>query len=169
MLDPRSAYERLRAAHLTAVSAALEDHLGRLEWSRTQIERHRERSSFYAERLRGIEDREAIRQAWDATVHNLWGSTEIGVHAVGCGHGEGLHVCEDEVTFLSGECPCGSAFLRVADVTGRRDDDFSYGAITLPASAFRYVLGYPQITVTVVEQLQRHQATGKLTRFVLRR
>jgi phenylacetate-coenzyme A ligase PaaK-like adenylate-forming protein len=443
--DPRSDYDRLRAAHLTAVSAALEDHLGRLEWSRAQIERHRdrrlrtllayarERSPFHAERLRGIEDlssapimtkrqaqenwdavitvpdldhagaerilaeqqwfsytehdqqvfssggssgvrgvyvwdwpffisaaclawrmqarderrapttgsrlavltaavaphastplfdvptvdgmqttvieagapfgqvladvaavepthlvgyatvigrlaratlagelgirprrvstnsepllpedRDAIRQAWGATVHNLWGSTEIGVQAVGCGFGEGLHVCEDEVilervdadgvpvgpdqpaartlatglanltfpfirydlgddiTFLPGECPCGSAFLRVADVAGRRDDDFSYGAITVPASAFRHVLGtdpriteyqvtqsatgadilvvgdpnpaglsadiaiavqryglrQPQITVTVVEHLQRHQATGKLTRFV---
>ena len=198
------------------------------------------------------EDRDAIRQAWGATVHNLWGSTEIGVQAVGCGHGDGLHVCEDEVilervdadgvpvgpdepaartlatglanrtfpfirydlgdeiTFLPEPCPCGSAFLRVADVSGRRDDDFSYGAITVPASAFRYVLGTdprvteyqvdqtvagaeilvvgdpdlaalsgavvaavqryglqrPQITVAVVDRLQRHQTTGKLTRFV---
>jgi phenylacetate-CoA ligase len=43
------------------------------------------------------EDRQAIRDAWHVPVHNLWGSTEIGVQAVGCGHGEGLHVCEDEV------------------------------------------------------------------------
>ena len=43
------------------------------------------------------EDRQAIREAWDAPVHNLWGSTEIGVQAVGCARGEGLHVCEDEV------------------------------------------------------------------------
>ena len=43
------------------------------------------------------EDRAAIGAAWDVPVHNLWGSTEIGVQAVGCGHGEGLHVCEDEV------------------------------------------------------------------------
>lgn len=43
------------------------------------------------------DDRQAIREAWDVPVHNLWGSTEIGVQAVGCGHGEGLHVCEDEV------------------------------------------------------------------------
>lgn len=198
------------------------------------------------------EDRDAIRRAWGATVHNLWGSTEIGVQAVGCGQGDGLHVCEDEVilervdadgvpvgsdepaartlatglanrtfpfirydlgdeiTFLPGECPCGSAFLRIADVTGRRDDDFSYGAITVPASAFRHVLGTdpriteyqvtqtatgaqilvvgdpdlaalsgaveaavrryglqrPQISVAVVDALQRHQSTGKLTRFV---
>ncbi|MBB3605563.1 phenylacetate-coenzyme A ligase PaaK-like adenylate-forming protein [Mycolicibacterium sp. BK556] len=443
--NPRSDYERVRAAHLAEVSAALEDHLGRLEWSRAQIERHRDarlrallayakvRSPFHAERLRGIdnltsapimtkqqaqehwdavitvgdldragaerilaeqqwfsytvhdqqvfssggssgvrgvyvwdwpffvsaaclawrmqarderrapttgsrlavltaalpphastplfdvptvegmrttvieagapfeqvladvaavapthlvgyatvigrlaratlagelairprrvstnsepllpEDRDAIAQAWGARIHNLWGSTEIGVQAVGCGHGEGLHVCEDEVilervdadgipvgpdepaartlatglanrtfpfirydlgdeiTFLPGQCPCGSAFLRVADVAGRRDDDFSYGAITVPASAFRHVLGtdprvteyqvtqttagaeilvvgapdldalaadvvavvrryglrQPQITIAVVERLQRNQATGKLTRFV---
>ena len=43
------------------------------------------------------EDRTAIREAWHAPIHNLWGSTEIGVQAVGCGLGEGLHVCEDEV------------------------------------------------------------------------
>ncbi|MCX2933029.1 phenylacetate--CoA ligase family protein [Mycobacterium sp. CVI_P3] len=129
------------------------------------------------------EDRVAIGQAWGATIHNLWGSTEIGVQAVGCGYDDGLHVCEDEVilervdgdgmpvapdepaartlatglanrtfpfirydlgdeiTFLPGRCPCGSAFARVADVTGRRDDDFTYTGITVPASAFRHVLG----------------------------
>ena len=43
------------------------------------------------------EDREAIGTAWGAPVHNLWGSTEIGVQAVGCGQGDGLHICEDEV------------------------------------------------------------------------
>ena len=129
------------------------------------------------------EDRPAIAEAWHAPVHNLWGSTEIGVQAVGCGVGEGLHVCEDEVvlervdengvpvgpdepaartlatglanrtfpfirydlgdevTFLPGPCECGSAFARVADIGGRRDDDFRYGPITVPASAFRHVLG----------------------------
>jgi phenylacetate-coenzyme A ligase PaaK-like adenylate-forming protein len=129
------------------------------------------------------EDRDAIRGAWDAPIHNLWGSTEIGVQAVGCGLGDGLHVCEDEVilervdasgtpvgpdqpaartlatglinrefpfirydlgdevTPLPGACPCGSTLARVADVTGRRDDDFRYGARTIPAVAFRYVLG----------------------------
>ena len=198
------------------------------------------------------EDLEAIRRAWDPVVHNLWGSTEIGVQAVGCGRGEGLHICEDEVilervddaglpvgpdepatrtlatglanrtfpfirydlgdevTLLDGECPCGSAFRRVAAVTGRRDDDFGYGGVTVPASAFRHVLGgdpriteyqvvqtpdgaeilvvgapdvaavcaaveagvgrygllQPQISVRVVERLQRHEASGKLKRFV---
>jgi phenylacetate-coenzyme A ligase PaaK-like adenylate-forming protein len=43
------------------------------------------------------EDRDAIKIAWGAPVHNLWGSTEIGIQAVGCGYGEGLHICEDEV------------------------------------------------------------------------
>jgi len=110
-------------------------------------------------------------------IHNLWGSTEIGVQAVGCGYGEGLHICEDEVilervdgrtlatglanrtfpfirydlgdeiTLLSEPCPCGSAFARVAEVAGRRDDDFVYGPVTVPASAFRHVLGTdPRIT-----------------------
>ncbi|RUP04014.1 MAG: phenylacetate--CoA ligase family protein [Mycobacterium sp.] len=130
------------------------------------------------------EDREAITRAWHAVViHNLWGSTEIGVQAVGCGRGAGLHVCEDEVilervdadgvpvgpeepavrtlatglanrTFpfirydlgdqvapLLGDCSCGSAFTRVADIGGRRDDDFRYGELTVPPIVFRHVLG----------------------------
>lgn len=129
------------------------------------------------------DDRDAIRTAWDAPIHNLWGSTEIGVQAVGCAQGAGLHVCEDEVvlervddsgravapeqaaartlatglanwtfpfirydladqvTMLPGRCPCGSSLVRVADIEGRRDDDFRYGTHTIPASAFRHVLG----------------------------
>jgi phenylacetate-CoA ligase len=129
------------------------------------------------------EDRQAIADAWHVPVHNLWGSTEIGVQAVGCGVGEGLHICEDEVVlervdddgvpvgpdepaartlatglanrtfpfirydlgdqvdWLPGPCECGSAFARLADIGGRRDDDFRYGAITVPAIAFRHVLG----------------------------
>jgi phenylacetate-coenzyme A ligase PaaK-like adenylate-forming protein len=198
------------------------------------------------------EDREAIRRAWGAPVHNLWGSTEIGVQAVGCGRGQGLHVCEDEVvlervdesgrpvapdqpaartlatglaslsfpfirydlgdqvTPLPGACPCGSSLARVADVAGRRDDDFHYGTQVVPASAFRHVLGTtptiseyqvrqtpagaevlvvgapdldavsaslaeslrrygvpnPDIRLTLVEQIDRHAATGKLKRFI---
>src|SRR5262249_8089472 len=129
------------------------------------------------------EDRQAIAEAWHVPVHNLWGSTEIGVQAVGCGVGEGLHICEDEVvlervdesgvpvgpdepavrtlatglgnwTFpcirydlcdrvrmLRGPCACGSASAGVADIGGRRDDDFRYGSITVPAITFRHVLG----------------------------
>ena len=129
------------------------------------------------------EDRQAIAEAWHVPVHNLWGSTEIGVQAVGCGLGEGLHICEDEVvlervdengapvgpdepavrtlatglanrafpfirydlgdevTLIPGLCECGSAFARVADIGGRRDDDFQYGSITVPAITFRHVLG----------------------------
>jgi len=141
------------------------------------------------------EDRDAIREAWGAPIHNLWGSTEIGVQAVGCGYGEGLHVCEDEVvlervdasgcpvapdepaartlatglanltfpfirydlgdevTMLEDQCPCGSSLVRVADIAGRRDDDFVYGAQTIPASAFRYVLG----TDSRISEYQVHQ------------
>jgi phenylacetate-coenzyme A ligase PaaK-like adenylate-forming protein len=129
------------------------------------------------------EDREAIVNAWHVTLYNLWGSTELGVQAAGCGHGLGLHICEDEVilervdgtgapvahdepavrtlatglsnrtfpfvrydlgdeiTMLTEPCPCGSAFARVADISGRHDDDFVYGSHSLPASAFRHVLG----------------------------
>jgi phenylacetate-CoA ligase len=141
------------------------------------------------------EDRDAIRSAWDAPVHNLWGSTEIGVQADGCGHGDGLHVCEDEVvlervdesgvpvapdqpaartlatglanrtfpfircdlgdqvTLLPSACPCGSSLVRVADIAGRRDDDFRYGAHTIPAGAFRHLLGTnPEISEYQVRQ-----------------
>jgi len=198
------------------------------------------------------EDRDAIVDAWEATIHNVWGSTEIGVQAVGCGHGQGLHVCEDEVilervddsgtpvgpdepaartlatglanrTFpfirydlgdqvvsLEGSCACGSAFARIADVGGRRDDDFRYGTSTVPPIAFRHVLGTdprvteyqvaqtatgadilvvgapdldsltaaliaalrryglpePTIVIRAVDRLQRHQASGKLRRFI---
>jgi phenylacetate-coenzyme A ligase PaaK-like adenylate-forming protein len=198
------------------------------------------------------EDRHAIHAAWDVPVHNLWGSTEIGVQAVGCGRGEGLHVCEDEVvlervddtgapvaadepaartlatglanltfpfirydlgdqvSWLPGSCSCGSKFARVADIGGRRDDDFRYPAATVPASAFRHVLGTdprvseyqvkqtaagaeilvvgdpdvgaltagvvaamrrhgladPRVRIQAVERLQRHEASGKLKRFL---
>jgi phenylacetate-CoA ligase len=200
------------------------------------------------------EDRQAIAEAWHVPVHNLWGSTEIGVQAVGCGVGAGLHVCEDEVvlervdengvpvgrdepavrtlatglanrtfpfirydlgdevTWLPGPCECGSAFARVADIGGRRDDDFRYGPTTVPASAFRHVLGTdpriseyqvtqtvtgadiltvgspdvaalttalvaalrryglpePTVEIRVVDRIPRHQASGKLKRFIAR-
>ncbi len=144
------------------------------------------------------DDRDAIRRAWGAPIHNLWGSTEIGVQAVGCGQGDGLHVCEDEVvlervdesgrpvgpdqpavrtlatglanwtfpfirydlgdqvTLLPGRCPCGSPFLRLAEIAGRRDDDFRYGAQTVPASAFRHVLG----TDPMISEYQVRQTRG---------
>jgi phenylacetate-coenzyme A ligase PaaK-like adenylate-forming protein len=198
------------------------------------------------------EDRQAIANAWNAPVYNLWGSTEIGVQAVGCGLGDGLHICEDEVvlervdengapvgpdepaartlatglanrTFpfirydlgddvalLPGPCECGSAFARVADIGGRRDDDFLYGSITVPAITFRHVLGTdprvseyqvvqtaagadilavgrpdvdalrvsvvaalrgcglsdPTVAIRAVDRIPRHQASGKLKRFI---
>ncbi len=144
------------------------------------------------------EDHEAIHDAWGAPLHNLWGSTEIGVQAVGCGHGEGLHVCEDEVilervdetgapvaadqpaartlatglanltfpfirydlgdevTLLSEPCPCGSSLARVSDIAGRSDDDFRYGTETIPASAFRHVLG----TDPAISEYQVRQTAG---------
>jgi phenylacetate-CoA ligase len=38
----RAAYQRIRAAHLNSVQAALEDHVVRLDWSRAQIERYQD-------------------------------------------------------------------------------------------------------------------------------
>ena len=111
---------------------------------------------------------------------------------------------------LPGQCACGSAFTRIADIGGRRDDDFRYGATTVPAIAFRHVLGTdsriseyqvtqtaagadvvvvgnpnvevlnsalvaalrryglpePAIRIRVADSLRRHQASGKLRRFV---
>ena len=99
---------------------------------------------------------------------------------------------------------------RVADISGRHDDDFVYGSYSVPASAFRHVLGTdpriveyqvvqtdggvdvlvvatadvqslipalvsamqrhgvtsPSIQMRTVESLDRHQASGKLKRFV---
>ena len=143
------------------------------------------------------EDRDAIVSAWHAPLHNLWGSTELGVQAVGCGYGSGLHICEDEVilervsgtgwpvapdepavrtlatglsnrtfpfirydlgdeiTMMSDPCACGSAFARVADISGRHDDDFIYGSHTVPASAFRHILGTdPRIVEYQVRQTE---------------
>jgi phenylacetate-CoA ligase len=144
------------------------------------------------------EDHEAIHDAWGAPLHNLWGSTEIGVQAVGCAHAGGLHVCEDEVilervdesgtpvgpdqpaartlatglanlTFpfirydlgdqvalLTEPCPCGSELIRVEDIAGRQDDDFRYGALMIPASAFRHVLG----TDSAISEYQVRQTSG---------
>jgi phenylacetate-CoA ligase len=65
--DGKVAYERLRAAHLAAVRAALEDHLARLDWPLERIERHRterlrsllafarERSPFHRARMSGVD------------------------------------------------------------------------------------------------------------------
>ncbi len=65
--DGKTAYESLRAAHLSAVRAALEDHVARLDWPRERIERYRterlrsllafarERSPFHAARMADID------------------------------------------------------------------------------------------------------------------
>ena len=48
----------------------------------------------------------------------------------------------DEVTFLDGPCPCGSAHRLVDDVLGRLDDNFAYpGVGTVYAHLFRSRLG----------------------------
>ena len=178
--DVLAAVSDARPTHLVGYASVI-GRLARAELA-GQLELHPVRVSTNSEPLLD-EDRQAIREAWNVSVHNLWGSTEIGVQAVGCGRGEGLHVCEDEVvlervdengvpvgpdepaartlatglanltfpfirydlgdqvTWLRSPCECGSAFARVADIGGRRDDDFRYGTATVPASVFRFVLG----------------------------
>ena len=65
--DPKAAYEQLRAAHLNAVRASLEDHVARLDWPQQRIERYRterlrsllgfarERSPFHAARMADLD------------------------------------------------------------------------------------------------------------------
>src|SRR5205823_6395505 len=44
----------------------------------------------------------------------------------------------DQLTVLDEECPCGSAFSRIADPLGRLDDTFHYGdGLTVHAHVFR--------------------------------
>ena len=118
----------------------------------------------------------------------------------------------DQITVLPGRCECGNRFTRLADIAGRRDDDFRYPACTVPASVFRHALGTdpriceyqvrqtptgaeiltvgspdvaaltisiaaalrrhglpdPQLQIRIVDQIQRHEATGKLRRFIAR-
>jgi hypothetical protein len=61
---------------------------------------------------------------------------------------------------LTGSCPCGSSLAslaRVADIAGRRDDDFRYGTHTIPAGAFRHVLG---TNARISEYEVRQTSTG---------
>ena len=192
----RSAVAAVAPTHLVGYASVI----GRLARATLagELDIHPVRVSTNSEPL-STEDRETIRGAWGVTIHNLWGSTEIGVQAVGCGHGDGLHICEDEVvlervdesgnpvaadepaartlatglanttfpfirydlgdevTLLPGRCACGSSLGRVADIAGRRDDDFRYGKATIPASAFRHVLG---IDPAVSEYQVRQTASG---------
>ena len=93
--DAKAAYARLRAGHLRAVQARLEDHITRLEWPRERIERYRdqrlrafladarERSPFHAARMHGLDPssatltdlaklpvmtRREAQEQWDAIV-----------------------------------------------------------------------------------------------------
>jgi phenylacetate-CoA ligase len=47
----------------------------------------------------------------------------------------------DEVTPLTGSCPCGSAHRLIADVQGRLDDVFHYGSLVVHPLVFRSPLG----------------------------
>ena len=92
--DVRTAVEAARPTHLVGYASVV-GQLARASLAGT-CDIHPIRVSTNSEPLLD-DDRTAIEEAWHAPIHNLWGSTEIGVQAVGCGQGEGLHVCEDEV------------------------------------------------------------------------
>ena len=57
---------------------------------------------------------------------------------------------------LNSALPAVARSPRLADISGRRDDDFVYGSHTVPASAFRHVFGTdPRIAEYQVLQTER--------------
>jgi phenylacetate-CoA ligase len=99
------------------------------------------------------EVRRALTEAFCAPVANMYGTSEAGPIGVGCFRRPGIHLCDDlvivepvdldgrpvppgvrsdklyvtdQVTFLDGPCPCGSAHQLIADVESRLDDVFTY-------------------------------------------
>jgi len=63
----------------------------------------------------------------------------------------------DEVTVLDEACPCGSQFLRIADIQGRREEWFRYGDVAVHPVLFRDPLG---LTPNVVEYQVLQTARG---------
>ncbi|MGH9034755.1 MAG: phenylacetate--CoA ligase family protein, partial [Acidimicrobiia bacterium] len=47
----------------------------------------------------------------------------------------------DELTLMSGTCPCGSGHRRIEDVQGRLDESFRYGGLVVHPLVFRSPLG----------------------------
>lgn len=41
------------------------------------------------------EIRRAVREVWDAPIANMWGTSEGGITALGCGQDEGMHLSDD--------------------------------------------------------------------------
>src|SRR5712675_1419779 len=85
------AYQHMRAAHLHAVQAAMEDHIARLDWQRERIDRYRDhrlrmllgfarqRSPFHARRLRDLDparatvaDLAAVPIMTKVEAHDCW-------------------------------------------------------------------------------------------------
>ena len=63
----------------------------------------------------------------------------------------------DEITPLEEPCACGSAHRRIADVLGRVDDSFAYGAAHVHAHIFRSRLGKARY---VIEYQVRQTSAG---------
>jgi phenylacetate-coenzyme A ligase PaaK-like adenylate-forming protein len=63
----------------------------------------------------------------------------------------------DQLRFVEGPCPCGSAHQRIADPLGRQDDCFRYGDLTVNAHVFRSALGRRR---HIVEYQVRQTASG---------
>ena len=63
----------------------------------------------------------------------------------------------DEITLLEEPCACSSAHRRVADVQGRVDDGFTYGAVHVHAHIFRSRLGKERY---IVEYQVRQTSAG---------
>ncbi len=146
------------------------------------------------------EIRRGAQETWGAPVANLWGTSEGGLHALGCFQSDGMHLCDDlliiepvdadgapvppgvssqkvyltnlfnpllpliryeitdEVTLLEAPCTCGSAHRRIADVQGRRDEEFHYaGRVVIHPHVFRSALARES---AVTEYQVRQTAAG---------
>jgi phenylacetate-coenzyme A ligase PaaK-like adenylate-forming protein len=66
----------------------------------------------------------------------------------------------DEVTVLDGRCPCGCAHRMVADVEGRLDDGFRYGAVDVHPHVFRSPLSRQRHVVEY--QVRQHPGGAEI-------
>ena len=128
-------YERVRAAHLNAVQAAMEDHIARLDWQRERIDRYRdqrlrmllgfarERSSFHARRLEldtaraTVADLASVPIMTKAEAQDCW--DEIVTDSRAQPRTRGTHSGSTGMVFLHGGRLSGVQFGRLQRGAGR--------------------------------------------------
>lgn len=118
-----------------------------------------------------------FKKVWNVPINNMWASTDGGPHAGNCDYTNDLHLNEDaviieksnnkiwltnlinplipliryeiddQIIFSEEDCPCGSKFRLIRNVTGRMDDDFIYEkGLIISTEDFESVLyAIPQI------------------------